>query len=64
MTLLISLAQKLVTAFVQLGIVNIISFFAHVHSLDFLFSQKACFHQLVQANEIWISCKGRKGLIR
>ena len=45
--LLIGLAQKLVTAFVQLGIVNIISFFAHVHSLDFLFSQKACFHQLV-----------------
>ena len=47
MASLISLPQQLISALIQLGIINIIRFLAHVHNLDFLGCQQSLLYQAI-----------------
>ena len=61
---LIGLAEQRIAPLVQLRVVNIISLFAKIHSGSFLCGQQSLTGKPVQADEVWIACKGGKGLVR
>ena len=64
MATLISLAEQRIASLVQLGIVNIVILAAKINSSSLLCGQQPLTGKPVQADEVWIACKGRKRLIR